>query len=450
MKKTFRGGTHPPEFKLTAEKAGEKLPLPSTVHIPVLQHIGAPGKAIVKKGDEVKVGQPLTQAGGFVSAPTHASISGKVAAIGEYPHPSGREVITISIDGDGNDEWFEEIVEDVDWEKVDAAEIIKRVQAAGLAGMGGAAFPTHVKLSPPKEKPIDTVIINGAECEPYLTSDHRLMLERSEEIIQGAKLIAKAVGAKRIFIGIEDNKPDAHGVLEKAANEVGSDIDLSVEMLPVKYPQGAEKQLIYAFTQREVPPPPGLPMDVGCLVQNVGSCVAIYEAVRYRKPLIERYVTITGAGVREPKNVIARIGVPVSELIETAGGYNDNAAKLLMGGPMMGAAQWTDLIPTIKGTSGVLILSEEEARIGVEMPCIVCGRCVDVCPVFLMPTTIARMSELEHYEDAEKMGALECIECGSCTFICPSKRNLVHHIRFGKTTIMAERRKAQVAKRAAG
>ncbi|MBD3166198.1 electron transport complex subunit RsxC, partial [bacterium] len=408
-------------------------------------HIGAPSKVIVKKKDEVKAGQPVSEPGGFVSVPCHAPISGTVLDVGPYPHPFGKDIEAVTIYNDGNDEWVEDVTEDPDWESVNADTIRERVKNAGLAGMGGAAFPTHVKLSPPQDQPIDTVIINGAECEPYLTSDHRLMLEHAEEIIQGALLVKKAVGAERVFVGIEDNKPDAGKVMREAAKGT----EVKVELLPVKYPQGAEKQLIYALTRREVPPPPGLPMHVGCLVQNVGSCVAIYQAVRYRKPLVERYVTVTGHGVKKPTNVIARIGTPINELIQAAGGYTDDAGKLLAGGPMMGAAQWTDVVPVVKGTSGIVVLTSKEAHIGEEEPCIGCGRCIEVCPVFLMPTTIARQAEFEVYEDAESYGILECIECGSCTYVCPAKRNLVQQIRYGKSTIMAMKRK-QKAKASAG
>jgi H+/Na+-translocating ferredoxin:NAD+ oxidoreductase subunit C len=439
VKKTFRGGTHPPEFKLTADKAGEILPLPGVVYIPVSQHIGAPGKVLVSKGDEVKLGQPLTEPGGFVSAPVHASVSGVVKAIGPYVNSVGREVPTITVENDGKDEWYEAVQEDKDWEKATPDVIRDRVRDAGLAGMGGAAFPTHVKLSPPKEKTIDTIIINGAECEPYLTSDHRLMLEHPHEILAGARIVAKTVNAKKIFIGIESNKPDAFEVLKKEAK--ANFPEIIVEMLPVKYPQGAEKQLINALTGREVPPPPALPMDVGCIVQNVGTCIAIYDAVRYRRPLVERYVTISGSSVKSPKNVIARIGTPLTELIKSAGGYLDGAYKLLSGGPMMGMAQWTDLVPVTKGTSGIVVMNREEAVIAEEQPCIGCSRCVSVCPMFLLPTNIARLGQLSMLEEAEKLGSLECIECGSCSFICPSKRNLIQHIRFGKAGIMAEKRK---------
>ncbi len=447
MSKTFRGGTHPPEFKLTADKPGEKLPLPDVVYVPILQHIGAPSKPLVKKKDEVKTGQPITEAGGFVSVPSHSPITGVVKDVGNYVHPFGKNVQTITIERTGDDDWWEGIQEDTQWQNADPDTIRERVKNAGMAGMGGAAFPTHVKLSPPKDKPIDTVIINGAECEPYLTSDHRLMLEFPYDILAGAWLVAKTVGAKNIYVGIESNKPDAVQALKEVAAKEFPEIQ--VEMLPVKYPQGAEKQLIKALTGRETPPPPALPMDIGCVVQNVGSCKAIYEAVRFNKPLIERYVTVTGKGVNNPKNVVARIGTPFAELIEAAGGYADGAKKLLNGGPMMGAAQWTDLVPVIKGTSGILVLTDPDASIAEEQPCLVCGRCVSVCPMFLQPTHIARLSEFERFEDAEAEGALECIECGSCAFVCPSKRNLVQHIRFGKTSIMAAKRKAAQQKKGA-
>lgn len=443
MKKTFRGGTHPPEFKLTSGVATTPLPVPELIYVPIQQHIGAPGVPVVKKKDEVTVGQPLTQSGGFVSIPAHAPVSGVVKDVIPYANPVGKEMMTVVIEtkddgGDGKGE------EDPNWADATPDVIRERVKNAGIAGMGGAAFPTHVKLSPPEAKPIDTVIINGAECEPYLTSDHRLMLERAEDIVRGAMLVRKTVNAKKLFMAVEDNKPDAFESLKKAAASLDSSIQ--VEMLPVKYPQGAEKQLISALTGREVPPPPALPMDVGCVVQNVGSCVAIYEAVRWQKPLIERYVTITGSGVKKPTNVLAKIGTPLTYLIEAAGGYTDDAAKLIMGGPMMGNALWTDTVPVIKGTSGVLVLNKEQAIIGEEEPCIGCGRCVSVCPVFLLPTNIARLSELERLEDADELGVLECIECGSCTYICPAHRNLVQHIRFGKAAVMAAKRKATTKK----
>jgi H+/Na+-translocating ferredoxin:NAD+ oxidoreductase subunit C len=446
VKKTFRGGTHPPESKLTSGVATTQLQVPELLYVPIQQHIGAPGVPIVKKKDTVTIGQPLTQPGGFVSVPAHAPVSGVVKEVSMYPNPVGKDMMTVIIEtnddgGDGRGD------EDSNWMDASPDEIRTRIKEAGVAGMGGATFPTHVKLSPPDKKPIDTVIINGAECEPYLTSDHRLMLERPEDIVHGALLVQKTVSAKRLFIAVEDNKPDAYETLKKAAASIDSSV--IVEMLPVKYPQGAEKQLIKALTGREVPPPPALPMDVKCVVQNVGSCVSIYEAVRWRKPLIERYVTITGSGVNKPTNVIAKIGTPLTQLIEYAGGYNDNAAKLIMGGPMMGNALWTDAVPVIKGTSGVLVMNRQQAAQAEEEPCIGCGRCVSVCPVFLLPTNIARVSQLERFEDADALGALECIECGSCTYICPAHRHLVQHIRFGKASVMAMKRKASNKEKAA-
>lgn len=438
MKKTFQGGAHPPEFKLSAGVASSTLPAPELVYVPIQQHIGAPGTPIVKKKDEVIVGQPLTAPGGFVSVPAHSPVNGVVKDVIPYPNPIGKEMLSVMIEtrdeeGDGRGD------EDANWADADPDTIRQRVREAGIAGMGGATFPTHVKLSPPDTKPIDTVVINGAECEPYLTSDHRLMLERPEDIVRGALLVQRAVKARHLFLAMEDNKPDAYEALKQAAASIAP--DAKVEMLPVKYPQGAEKQLIKALTGREVPPPPALPMDVSCVVQNVGSCVAIYEAVRWQKPLIKRYVTVTGHAIHKPTNLIARIGTPIQYLIDAAGGYTDDAAKLIMGGPMMGMAQWSDAVPVIKGTSGLLVMTKAEAERDPEEPCIGCGRCVSVCPVFLLPTNIARLGQLDRWEEADALGITECIECGSCTFICPSNRNLVQHIRFGKATVMTEKRK---------
>ena len=307
--------------------------------------------------------------------------------------------------------------------------------------MGGAAFPTHVKLSPPKEKPIDTVIINGAECEPFLTADHRLMLEQGEDIFKGLEIIRKILNPKRCFIGIENNKPDAIASLKNIAKNYK---DIQVVSLKVKYPQGAEKQLIYALTGREVPSG-GLPMDVGCLVHNVGTAVSIYEAVGMRRPLIERIVTVTGPGIKNPKNIRARIGTPFAELIAFAGGYNDGAAKLIMGGPMMGMAQYTDQAPVIKGTSGILVMDEKMAALDEPKPCIYCSRCLEVCPQRLTPTLLGTFVEYERFEEAEKYHILDCMECGSCTYICPTKRNLVHLIKLGKMEASAIRKKKQVA-----
>jgi electron transport complex protein RnfC len=303
-----------------------------------------------------------------------------------------------------------------------------RIQTAGIAGMGGAAFPTHVKLSPPPEKHIEIVFLNGVECEPYLTSDHRLMLEHTEDILNGLRILMKILNVKKAIIGIEKNKPDAIRLFQK---KISARKNISVLPLSVKYPQGAEKQLIYAATGREVPSG-GLPMDVGCLVQNVGTALAVYHAVSSQRPLIERVVTVTGNGIQNPNNLRVRIGTPFRSLIDYCGGYTPSAAKLINGGPLMGISQYTDEVPVIKGTSGILVLDQKKARLKIERPCIACARCVDVCPMNLLPSHIAAAVEFNRIKDANKLGLLDCIECGTCSFICPAKRNLVHYIKLGK------------------
>lgn len=445
-KRTFKGGAHPPEFKRLTEKLPiENLPAPQTVVIPIVQHLGAPGKPIVAVKDEVKMGQPLTAPGGFVSVPAHASVSGKVKKIEKFAHPFGKPIEAIEIENDGLDTPFNDFSENPNYLQLPREEMLNRVKEAGLAGMGGAAFPTHVKLQPPAEKPIDTLILNGAECEPFLTADHRLMLENGPDVLKGLEIIRKILNPQQIFIGIENNKPDAVDYLKSISKGFQG---LEVVALPVKYPQGAEKQLIKALTKREVPSG-GLPMDVGCLVHNVGTTLAIYEAVAKLKPLIERIVTVTGDGVKNPKNIRARIGTSFSKLIEFAGGYTDNAAKLIMGGPMMGMAQFTDEVPVIKGTSGILVLSAEKAALTEPLPCISCSRCLDVCPMHLVPTLIATYVEYNKTELSLKKNILDCIECGSCTYICPTKRNLVHLIKLGKMNALELRRKEAAKEKAA-
>ena len=373
IKRTFKGGTHPPEWKhLTESKPIEDIDIPKRVVVPLQQHLGAPSEAIVKKGDEVRTGQPISEAKGFVSVPSHASITGKVTAVESMPHPLGSNVVSVIIEGDGVDIWDDSIgsVENVD--ELNAKDLIGMIQQAGLVGMGGAAFPTHVKLSPPPEKSIEIAILNGAECEPYLTSDHRLMLEQPEEILFGFRIIMKILDVKRGIVAVEANKPDAVKVL---ASHIKKLKGVSLVKLPVKYPQGAEKQLIKALTGREVPPG-GLPMDVACLVHNVGTAKAVHDAVTQRKPLIERIVTVTGPGVAEPRNLRARIGTLFSELVAACGGYSGEVGKVVMGGPMMGLAQDTDQVPVIKGTSGILVVDEKSASIGRAQACISCARCV--------------------------------------------------------------------------
>ncbi|HAA37332.1 MAG TPA: electron transport complex subunit RsxC, partial [Firmicutes bacterium] len=420
--KTFKGGVHPGDFKsLTEKKAVVPAKPPAVAVIPLSQHIGAPCEPLVAVGDEVKMGQKIGDSDGFISAPVHASVSGKVVKIAPCNTALGRTVDAVYIENDFQDTWHENVKPNENWEQLTADEIKKIVREAGIVGMGGATFPTHVKLSPPAEQKIEYVLVNAAECEPYLTADHRAMLERAEDIIVGLKLIMKAVDAAKGYIGIEDNKPDAIAVMqEAAAGEPG----IEVFALHTKYPQGAEKQLITVLTGREVPSG-GLPAAVGCIVQNVGTCIAIAEAVRFGRPSIERIVTITGAGVKEPKNMLVRVGTPVTQVVEECGGFAADLRKLIMGGPMMGLAQESpENLPVTKGTSGILCLTEKEVELDEIHPCIKCAKCVEVCPVSIMPIFIGSSVEQGMYELAETYRALDCIECGCCSYICPAKRPL--------------------------
>ena len=438
MLKTFKGGIHPPYNKnLTNFKPIEKAILPKKVIIPMGMHIGAPCEPLVKVGDTVKKGQKIGEAKGFVSVPAHASISGKVTAVEPRPWPGGGLMMSVVIESDGKDELFEGVKPSKSLSDLSPDEIKNLIREAGITGLGGAGFPTQVKLSPPPEKSVDTIIVNAAECEPYITADHRLLLERPDDVVLGLEAIMKATGVKRSFIGIENNKLDEVESIQKV---VQGKEGIEVVILATKYPQGGEKQLIKAVTGREVPSG-GLPMDVGVIVNNTGTCAAIANVLKTGLPLIERITTVTGSGIREPKNLLIRIGTPLIDIIEQCGGFKGRPGKVLMGGPMMGLAQSQLEAPAIKGTSGLLVLEKADVRLYEPSPCIRCARCVDVCPINLLPTTLAKFAEKNMWVEAESYHAMDCIECGCCSFVCPAHIPLTQHIRIAKSHIIALRKK---------
>lgn len=438
--KTFKGGVHPDEQKeLTENLVFEVMPNPKTVMLPLSQHIGKPAKPVVKKGDVVKAGTIIAEQEGFISSPIHSSVSGVVKKIAVDANASGFPKEAIMIDSSEINEF--EKMPSLNQETITQEEIRERVKAAGIVGQGGAAFPTFVKLTPPKDKVIDFVIINGCECEPYLTRDYRLMLEKTNELIGGLKLIMKALGVKNGAIGIEDNKPEAISVLNEA---VEKEKNISIEILETKYPQGAEKMLIKAVTNREVPPG-RLPLDVGVVIQNIGTAVAIYDAVVNGEPEITAALTVSGKGINNPRNLIVRVGTPISDVIEYCGGVKDNAVKVVVGGPMMGVAQYDFSAPVMKATSGILVLTDEEVNAHKETPCLKCGKCIDACPLNLVPTKLSRLSQLERYDDAEQLGITTCMECGTCTFTCPANIPLVQWIRLGKQRVMKSQRERKSA-----
>ena len=430
--KTFIGGVHPYDGKELSKDSPIKEVLPKGDMVyPVSQHIGAPAKPVVAVGDTVLKGQMIAEAGGFVSSPIYSSVSGKVKAIEKRRVAVGDMVDSIVIENDGMfTETTYESVEDVT--ALSKEEIIEKVKNAGVVGMGGAGFPTHVKLSPKEPDKIEYIIANCAECEPYLTADHRLMLEKADEVLVGVSILMKAAKVTKGYIGIENNKPDAIKLMtEKAAQYPG----IEVVPLQVKYPQGGEKQLIDAVIGRRVPAPPAIPINVGAVVQNVGTAFAVYEAVQKNKPLFERIVTVTGKSVRNPSNFLTRMGTPMSQLIDAAGGLPEDMGKVIGGGPMMGKALVNTEVPICKGSSGVLIMNDKEAARAEAQPCIRCAKCVNVCPMGLEPFLLATLSAHKDWERVEKEDVMSCIECGSCQFTCPSHRYLLDYIRLGKGTV---------------
>ncbi len=441
-KLSFKGGVHPPHNKRHTESlAIEVLAAPSKVVIPLSQHLGAPARILAKRGDEVRIGQLLAEAGGFISAPVHASVSGTVSAVADFPHPLGKHVIAVEIENNGKDETVAYSGLGKKWRETAGDEIVRMISAAGIVGMGGASFPTHVKLSPPSNKPIDVLILNGAECEPCLTADHRLMLEKTDEILWGMLILKKVLGAQRAFVGIEDNKPDAIAKVGEALAPGGDFEAVSVARLRTKYPQGGEKQLINAITKRQVPSG-GLPMDVGCVVHNVGTAYAVWDAVVNGVPLYQRVVTVTGPTVDKPANLLVRIGTPMRFVLEHCGTDLVHTKKVIMGGPMMGLAQVLLDAPVVKATSGLVTSVETFPGIKAHA-CIGCGNCVKACPIHLVPSTLAKMVDKGMYEDADSFNVLDCIECGACAYVCPSKINLVHFMKLGKFHVTAARKAAE-------
>lgn len=432
------GGVHPEENKITADKATVAAALPKQAIFPLGQHIGAPAKPVVQRGDKVKVGTLIAEAGGFVSAPIHSSVSGTVAKVDTAVDATGyrRPAIYINVEGD---EWEESIDRSDKLEKLSdhpeltPEEIVNRIKEAGVTGMGGAGFPTFIKLCPPKDAKAECVILNGVECEPYITSDYRLMMEHADEILVGLDLLMKAAKVERGYIGIEDNKPEAIALFEE---KTAADPRVEIVALEKKYPQGGEKQLVDAVTGRQVPAPPAIPVNVGAIVQNVGTAFAVYQAVMKNKPLFERYTTVTGKQVKNPGNFLVRMGTPMRELIEACGGMPEGDNKVLAGGPMMGKSVVSTDVTVCKGTNSITILTDADARRKPVQPCIRCGKCVSACPMGLEPYLLATLSAFKQWERLEVEQVTSCISCGSCQFTCPSHRPILDNILQGKGVVM--------------
>ena len=439
--RTFRiGGIHPEENKLSNDAMTQQAPLPKVAIFPMSQHIGAPAKPVVKKGDKVKVGTLIAEAGGFVSAHIYSSVSGTVLKVDNAINASGYQqpAITITVEGD---EWEDSIDRSDKLETLEShpeftpEEIVNKIKKAGVVGMGGACFPTHIKLCPPPDAKAECVNINGVECEPYITSHYRLMIERSDELIEGVKILMAGAKVDKGYIGIENNKPAAIELLTRKLKEKNI---TNIEVVPLakKYPQGGEKQLVDAVIGRQVPAPPAIPVNVGAIVQNAGTAVAVYEAVMKNKPLFERYTTVTGKKLKKPSNFLVRMGTTFGELIDLCGGLPEGDNKILAGGPMMGKAENSLDVPVGKGQNSITILTNEDAHRKAAQPCIRCAKCVSVCPMGLEPYLLAKGSELKKWELLENEMVTSCIECGSCQFTCPAHRPLLDNIRLGKQTVM--------------
>ena len=434
MTKTFRGGIHPRQKKeATVDRRTRTIEPPEEIILPLSQHTGSPNVALCSVGDKVTVGQTVAGSKAYISAPVHSPVSGKIKAIKDHFNPVYGRTPAFVIENDRRYERFPS-EKNEKAELLPAEEIIKAVKEAGIVGLGGAAFPAHVKLSIPEGKRIDTLIINGAECEPYLTSDHRLMLEKTAEILKGANLLARASGAGRIVFAVEENKMNALFALDKIIKDMKgrlSGVPIGSVALKTKYPQGGEKQIIKTVLAREVPPG-RLPMDVGALVQNVSTCFAVYEALYKGKPLVERYVTFTGDALREPGNFLVKLGTTIRHIADKCGGFREKPAKVIAGGPMMGISQFTLDSPVIKGTGGVLFLTAGSAGVFEEHPCIRCAKCIDICPMNMLPTEIMRMVKHNRWHLLPGLNPSDCMECGSCAYVCPSRIPLVQYIKLAK------------------
>jgi electron transport complex protein RnfC len=429
---SFKGGIHPPENKRITENIHfSNLSVPHLCYIPLQQHTGKPAKPVVQIGDIVQEGQLIGEADGFISANVHASVPGRVVEIKEHPTLNSKKDICVVIEAEGAFSTFHETASPIEWDKLDKNEIINEITNAGIVGLGGAAFPTAVKLSPPESKKIDALIINGAECEPYLTVDDMLMRTFPREIIEGIRITLRALGIDRAYIGIENNKSEAISALKRELSRTPLTEKIEVNTLRTKYPQGAEKQLIYSILKREVPSG-GLPMDSGTVVQNVGTVYAIREAIILKKPLFERYMTITGKIVHNPGNYKIRVGTRISDLVEDCGGLKESPVKIIMGGPMCGISLDSMDIPVVKGTSGILFLGKDEVAIEDYHACVRCGKCVSACPVNLLPNELGTAMEKGRMDIVEKLNPFDCIMCGCCSYICPSKRPLSHFIKLAQ------------------